>query len=172
VRVCTVGHGTRPIEELIDTLADAEVRTLVDVRRFPASRRNPQFNAQALAESLAAAGITYTHRAELGGRLSNEPGEERFPCIRVSAFRSYAARMTTDNWQRALADTVESPAPCFMCAETLWTKCHRRLIAEQLHAQGHEVQHLLGPRRAEPHHPWDVADARDGHLYLCGELVR
>jgi uncharacterized protein (DUF488 family) len=171
VRVCTVGHGTRPIEELIRMLAAAEVRTLVDVRRFPASRRNPQFNAQALAESLAAAGITYTHRSELGGRLANEPGEERFPCIRVAAFRSYAARMTTPRWQCALADALHSPAVCFMCAETLWTKCHRRLVAELLHAQGHEVQHLISPHRAEPHRPWDVADARDGHLYLCGELV-
>jgi uncharacterized protein (DUF488 family) len=171
VRVCTVGHGTRPIEELIDMLADASVRTLVDVRRFPASRRNPQFNAEALAESLAAAGITYTHHAELGGRLANEPGAERFPCIRVAAFRSYAARMTTDRWQRALADALDSPAPCFMCAETLWTKCHRRLIAELLHARGYDVQHLIGLHRTEPHRPWDVAETRDGHLYLCGELV-
>jgi uncharacterized protein (DUF488 family) len=171
VRVCTVGHGTRSIDELIETLKEAEMRTLVDVRRFPASRRNPQFTAQALAESLAAAGITYTHRAELGGRLANEPGEERFPCIRVAAFRSYAARMTTDRWQRALADALDSPAPCFMCAETLWTKCHRRLIAELLHARGYDVQHLIGPHRTEPHRPWDVAETRDGHLYLCGELV-
>lgn len=171
MRVRTIGHGTRPIEELIDTLLAAEVRTLVDVRRFPGSRRNPQFNGPALAQSLAAVGIVYAHRAELGGRLANEPGEEQFPCIRVAAFRAYAARMTTIGWQRALAAALDTPEPCFMCAETLWTKCHRRLIAELLHAQGNDVQHLIDPRRTEPHRPWEIADARDGHLYLCNTLV-
>jgi uncharacterized protein (DUF488 family) len=93
--VNTVGHGTRPAEELVETLVGAGVRTLVDVRRFPGSRRNPQFNRSALEAALGEAGIVYRHAVELGGRLSGEPGEERFDCIRVAAFRSYAARMGT-----------------------------------------------------------------------------
>jgi uncharacterized protein (DUF488 family) len=156
---------------LVEILGAAGVRTLVDVRRFPGSRRNPQFNADALRAGLVAAGIDYRHAVELGGRRANEPGEERFDCIRVAAFRSYAARMTTPEWQRALADALSAPAPCFLCAETLWTRCHRRLIAEQLHARGYEVVHLLAPGRAERHRPWDVAEASGGRLYLCGELV-
>lgn len=167
--VFTIGHGTRPLDELVETLTGACVETLVDVRRFPGSRRNPQFNVDALREALGE--IAYVHAPELGGRRSNEPGEERFECIRVSAFRSYAARMTTPEWQQALADALELPAPCFMCAETLWTRCHRRLIAEQLHARGVEVVHLLGPTRREPHAQWEIAEAKDGRLYLCGELV-
>ena len=169
--VFTVGHGARPAEELVETLRGAEVSTLVDVRRFPGSRRHPQFSGEALRETLAAAGIAYRHAVELGGRLSGEPGEERFDCLRVAAFRSYAARMGTEAWQEALADALAEPSPCFMCAETLWWRCHRRLIAELLAARGHKVLHLLGPGNRQPHRPWDVAEAREGRLYLCGELV-
>ena len=169
--VFTVGHGTRTAEELVETLSAAEVRTLVDVRRFASSRRNPQFNADSLASALAAAGIAYRHAVELGGRRSGEPGEERFSCISTPAFRSYAARMGTDAWQLALADALAEPTPCLMCAETPWWRCHRRLIAELLAARGHRVVHLLGPRRREPHRMWDEAEARDGRLYLCGRLV-
>ena len=171
MRVFTIGHGTRPIEELLACLTEAGVRTLVDVRRYPGSRRNPQFNQDALAEAVRAAGIAYRHAGELGGRRSGEPGEEEFACVRVAAFRSYAARMATREWQQALADALADPVPCFMCAETLWTRCHRRLIAELLAARGHDVVHLLRPRAREPHRPWDEVESRDGKLYLCGKLV-
>jgi uncharacterized protein (DUF488 family) len=169
--VFTIGHGTRPIEELIACLEEAGVLTLVDVRRFPGSRRNPQFGQERLAASLEEGGIAYRHAEELGGRLSGEPGEERFGCIRVGAFRSYAARMGTAGWQAALAEALAEPTPCFMCAETLWTKCHRRLIAELLTARGHRVIHLLAPGRREPHKPWDEAEYREGKLFVCGVLV-
>jgi uncharacterized protein (DUF488 family) len=171
MRLYTVGHGTRSSDELVETLSATGVRTLVDVRRFPGSRRNPQFNQTTLAAALERAGIAYVHAVELGGRRSGEPGEERFACIRVAAFRSYAARMATDEWQRALAAATAEPQPCFMCAETPWWKCHRRLIAEQLAARGHEVVHLVAPGRAEPHRAWEHAEYRDAKLYLCGALV-
>jgi uncharacterized protein (DUF488 family) len=171
MRVHTIGHGTRPLKELVAMLVDAGVRTLVDVRRYPGSRRNPQFNRDTVAAAAAAAGLTYRHAAGLGGRLANEPGEDRFPCVRVAAFRSYAARMGTPGWQADLERELAQPAPCFMCSETPWTKCHRRLIAELLHARGHELVHLVTPTRAEPHVPWDVTDVRDGSLYLCGRRV-
>jgi uncharacterized protein (DUF488 family) len=169
--VRTIGHGTRPLEELVAMLTEAGVRTLVDVRRFPGSRRNPQFNRETVAAAVGAAGIAYRHAVGLGGRLADEPGEKRFDCVRVAAFRSYAARMGTEGWQADLERELAQPAPCFMCSETPWTKCHRRLIAELLHARGHRVVHLLRPGRAEPHVPWDVTEARGGRLYLCGELV-
>ena len=169
--VRTIGHGMRPLDELVATLAEAGARTLVDVRRFPGSRRNPQFNQEPLREALAAAGLDYRHVLELGGRLSGEPGEERFPCLRVAAFRSYAARMGTPAWQAALETALDEPDPCFMCAETPWWRCHRRLIAELCAARGHEVVHLLGPSRREPHRFYDEAEVRDGRLYLCGALV-
>ena len=168
----TVGHGIRPLEELVETLREAGVGTLVDVRRFPGSRRHPQFNQPALAAAVEDAGIAYRHAVELGGRLSGEAGEERFQCIRVAAFRSYAARMGTPEWQDALARELAQADPCFTCAETLWWRCHRRLIAELLQARGHEVIHLLKPGHSEPHRPWEpISETRDGMLHLCGELV-
>jgi uncharacterized protein (DUF488 family) len=151
-------------------LRKAGVQTLVDVRRYPGSRRNPQFNQGGLGDALAAAGIRYIHAGALGGRLSDEPGEERFSCIRTTAFRSYAARMGTPEWQQALAGALEEPALCFLCAETGWRRCHRRLIADLLVARRYEVLHLL-PTGVERHRLSDDGEARDGQLYLCGELV-
>ena len=170
-RVYTVGHGTRPLEELVETLRAARVETLVDVRRFPSSRRNPQFDRETLAAGLAAAGVGYRHAVELGGRRSGEPGEERFGCIRVAAFRSYAARMGRPEWQAALAQALAAPTPCFMCAETLWWRCHRRLIAELLTARGYDVVHLIRPHEQARHRVYDESDIRNGRLYLCNELV-
>ncbi len=162
MNVFTIGHGTRPLDELVATLHEAGVETLVDVRRFPGSRRNPQFNQGPLRDAHAVGEITNRHALELGGRRSGEPREERFACISTPAFRSYAARMGTEAWQAALAEALAEPMPAFMCAETPWWRCHRRLIAELLHARGHTVVHLLSPNRREPHRPWDEAEARDG----------
>jgi uncharacterized protein (DUF488 family) len=171
VRVFTIGHGTRSANELVETLTRSGVKTLVDVRRFPGSRRNPQFNQRTLAGSLTAAGISYLHAVELGGRRSDEPGEDRFVCIAVPAFRSYVARMRTEAWQDALAEALEEPAPCFMCAETPWRRCHRRFIAELLTARGQPVLHLVDPHETEPHRLLEESEVRDGKLYVCGEIV-
>ena len=171
MKVLTIGHGTRPAAELVDCLREAGAETLVDVRRFPGSRRHPPFNRDALGDTLRSAGIRYRHAVELGGRLSGEPGEERFPCIRVAAFRSYAARMGTAEWQAALAEALAEPAPCLMCAETPWQRCHRRLISELLVARGHDVVHLIRPGKRESHRLFDDSELREGKLYLCGATV-
>ena len=169
--VRTIGHGTRSSDELAATLRSSGVRTLVDVRRYPGSRRHPQFNQSALREVLEHAGIAYRHEVALGGRLADEPGEDRFGCLRVASFRSYAARMGTEAWQEALSDALAGPDPCFMCSETLWWRCHRRLLAEFLHARGEHVVHLLGPGHEHEHRPMAEAETRDGRLFLCGALV-
>jgi uncharacterized protein (DUF488 family) len=167
----TAGHGVKTAGELVATLLSAGCETLVDVRRFPSSRRNPQFNQGPLREALAEAGMAYSHAVELGGLLSEEPGETDFPCVRVRAFRSYAARMRTPAWQRALELEVTRPRPCLMCAETSWERCHRRMIADFLVAKGHAVSHLLGPERREAHRLYHGSEAREGRLYLCGQHV-
>jgi len=171
VLVTTVGHGVRPLEELVETLRESGVTLLVDVRRFPSSRRNPQFNRPSVEAAVDAAGIVYRHEEALGGRRAGEPGEERFHCLRVPAFRSYAARMAAEEYQEALERSLLTERPCFMCAETPWQRCHRRLIAELLTARGHEVIHLLGPGRREPHRLYDESEVRNGRLYLCGAAV-
>ncbi len=151
-------------------LRGAGVQTLVDVRRVPRSRWNPQYNRKAIEETAIEAGIRYRHAQALGGLLTDEPGEERFPCIETAALRSYAARMGTEGWQGELASVLTEPAPCLMCAETAWQKCHRRMISELLVARGHEVVHLR-PGETEHHRLSEHAEARDGRLYLCDELV-
>jgi uncharacterized protein (DUF488 family) len=171
MRLFTIGHGTRPADELVECLQGAGVATLVDIRRYPGSRRNPQFNTDALASTLAGAGIVYRHAVELGGRRSGEPGEERFTCIGTAAFRSYAARMGAPEWQDALGEALAEPVPCLMCAETVPWRCHRLLVSDLLAARGHEVVHLMRPGAAHEHRLSDRAEARDGKLYLCGELV-
>jgi len=171
MRLFTIGHGTRGSSELVETLQVAGVHLLVDVRRFPGSRRNPQFNQGALSAALGDAGLGYRHVVELGGRRSDEPGEERFACLRTPAFRSYAARMGQPEWQHALQEALSEPGACFMCAETDWRRCHRRLIADLLTARGVEVVHLLRPGEREPHRLFPQAEVRDGTLYLCGEVV-
>jgi uncharacterized protein (DUF488 family) len=170
-RAWTVGHGTRPGEELVELLRQAGVETLVDVRRFPFSRRNPQFNRDPLEATLRAAGIQYAHAPDLGGRRTGVQGEERFSCLRVAAFRSYAAWMASAEWQQALAETLALPRLCFMCAETLPWRCHRRLIADLLAARGVEVRHLLAPGETLEQRPFAEAEVRGGRLYLCGSLV-
>jgi uncharacterized protein (DUF488 family) len=169
--VFTVGHGTRPLEELIACLTRAGRATLVDIRRFPGSARRPQFNQGTLARALAGSGIRYRHAVELGGRHHGEPGEERFSCIRNGAFRAYAARMGTPQWQESLASVLADEAPCLMCAETLWWRCHRRLVADLLTARGVEVVHLLAPGRSQGHRLMPGGEVRDGRLFLCGALV-
>lgn len=171
MHVWTIGHGTRTSEELVATLHQAEVETLVDVRRFPGSRRNPQFNQAALAEDLERAGISYLHMPELGGRRSGVPGEDRFACLRVSSFRSYAAWMSSNAWQQAIARTLGLASPCFMCAETLPWRCHRRLIGDWLVAREVEIAHLLASGSSVEHRPFAETEIRHGRLYLCGKLV-
>jgi uncharacterized protein (DUF488 family) len=169
VRIFTIGHGARSADELLDCLVEAGVRTLVDVRRFPGSRRHPQFNREALELTLEDAGIAYRHAEALGGRRR---GGAEFECIRVAAFRGYAAWMRTEEFAVALAAALAQPDPCFMCAETLWWQCHRRLIAELLDTRGHAVVHLLRPGRSDRHRRWEpISESRDGVLYLCGERV-
>ena len=166
----TIGHGRRPAAELVEYLLEASVETLVDVRRFPSSRRNPQFNQATLAATLADAGISYVHASELGGLRTEEPGQELFACL--GQFAGYAARMCTRSWQVALDEALTQPAPCLMCAETPWQRCHRRLIAELLGARGHEVVHLIQPGVRERHTAHPAAEIQGGILHLCGQPVR
>jgi uncharacterized protein (DUF488 family) len=169
VRVFTVGHGARSSDELVECLREASVQTLVDVRRFPGSKRHPQFGREALAATMREVGIDYVHEERLGGRRK---GGDRYACIRVDAFRGYAEWMGSEPFQAALSDAVALPTPCFLCAETLWWRCHRRLIAELLQARGHDVVHLLRPGHSESHRPWaPISETRGGVLYLCGERV-
>ena len=164
--IATIGHGTRELDEVIAMLAAARVRTLVDVRQFPGSRRNPQFTATPFAAALAAAGIDYVHLAGLGGRRRADPAS-RHTALRIPAFRAYADHLTSDafaaDYARLREIAADSPT-AIMCAERLWWRCHRRLIADRLTVDGWAVTHLLASQKQEPHRMWGTARVVDGQL--------
>ena len=154
--IFTVGHSTRPQDELIAILKEVGVELLVDVRRFPGSRRHPQFGQEALRAGLGAAGIAYRHEPDLGGRRDPRPDSPN-TAWRVAAFRGYADHIASREFQSALERLVAPPQipTAVMCAEALPWKCHRQLIADALVARGVEVVHLLGPGQRQTHmlHP-------------------
>src|SRR5436190_6909680 len=150
--ISTVGHSTRSAEELLELLRGAEVRLVVDIRAFPSSRRHPQFNRGALSEWLPAAGIRYRHLPGLGGRRSPAPGSSNH-AWREAAFQGYADHMRSEEFQRALGELEAVARECataIMCAEAVWWRCHRRLVADALVLRGWRVEHLgIGDGRAE-----------------------
>jgi uncharacterized protein (DUF488 family) len=151
--VLTAGHSTRTAAELLALLGAHGVERVVDVRRFPASRRHPHFSRDPLAAALAAAGIAYLHEPDLGGRRTPRP-DSPHTAWRVAAFRGYADYMETPEFGAALARLVrlaEAERAVILCAEAVPWRCHRRLIADALVARGVEVRHILGPAAAPPH---------------------
>jgi uncharacterized protein (DUF488 family) len=150
----TVGHSTRPIEEFVALLATAEVRLVVDVRTVPRSRTNPQFNRDGLPASLASEDIAYEHLGVLGGLRGKQPGvnSDVNAFWTNASFHNYADYALSEEFRsgveklRALGHATRSTV---MCAESLWWRCHRRIIADYLIAAGEEVFHILGPGQIE-----------------------
>jgi uncharacterized protein (DUF488 family) len=145
----TIGHSTRPSEEFVALLAAAEVRLVVDVRTVPRSRTNPQFNREILPASLAGHGIAYEHFSALGGLRGKQPGvpAEANAFWKNASFHNYADYALSEEFRsgfenlRALGHATRSTV---MCAESLWWRCHRRIIADYLIVAGEEVCHILG----------------------------
>lgn len=154
MRICTVGHGARPVETLLATLTEAGVRTLVDVRRFPGSRRHPRFGRDALEAAVVKAGLDYTWQGDtLGGRRESHPGS-RHTALRNASLAAFADHMDTTQFRTAadqLLTTAQTEPQAILCAETLWYHCHRMLIADALLLRGATVDHLLEPGTHQPH---------------------
>jgi uncharacterized protein (DUF488 family) len=154
-RIFTIGHSTRPVGELIALLRDAGVARLVDVRTLPRSRANPQFNADALPEPLAAAGIGYTHLGALGGLRHHPTGAPASSNTlwRNAPFRNYADYAMTEPFRAGLDELcsfAQGERCAIMCAEAVWWRCHRRIIADYLLARGVAVAHIMGPGKRDP----------------------
>lgn len=159
-RLLTIGHSTLPAAAFLAMLTAQRVELVADVRRFPVSRRYPQFNRQALAEMLASHGFAYLHFAELGGRREPKPDSPN-TAWREAGFRGYADYMEAAEFSRGIARLLEAARPrstAIMCAEKSWRNCHRGLIADHLRASGIEVIHILDAATTESH-PW-TAPAR------------
>jgi uncharacterized protein (DUF488 family) len=167
MRIWTIGHSTRAIDEFISLLKENEIKLVVDVRAWPGSKRYPQFNKDALAESLAAHGIRYEHFPELGGKRKSKP-ESRNTAWRNASFRGYADYMETNQFQkgieRLLHVAAEVGPAAIMCAEAVWWRCHRSLIADYLKARGFEVLHILGANKVDSHPYTPAARIVNGEL--------
>lgn len=158
----TIGHSTRSVDDFVDLLGQAEVQLIVDVRTVPRSRTNPQYNSDVLPETLSAFQIDYTHIAALGGLR----GHARDIPAAVNAFwenqsfHNYADYAMTDAFRTDLAELRElghAQRCALMCAEVVWWRCHRRIIADYLITAGETVFHILRAGHIEPARPTDAA---------------
>jgi uncharacterized protein (DUF488 family) len=150
----TIGHSTRPVEALVALLTGARVGTLADVRTIPRSRTNPQYNSESLAEALSQSGIDYEHIAALGGRRARQGdvAAQVNAFWQNQSFHNYADYAMSEEFRSGLTrlrELGQDRRCAIMCAEAVWWRCHRRIIADYLIAAGETVFHILGPRRLE-----------------------
>jgi uncharacterized protein (DUF488 family) len=151
----TIGHGTWPVDDFVDLLQSVEVTLVVDVRTIPRSRTNPQYNREALPDSLRPYGIQYEHIAALGGLRGRV--REVAPTVNAfwtnKSFHNYADYAMSERFRGGLAhlrQLGETHCCAIMCAETVWWRCHRRIITDYLLAAGEQVFHILSAENIEP----------------------
>lgn len=164
--IWTIGHSNRTIEVFLDLLAEHELEAIADVRRFPGSRRQPQFSQAALEATLRERGISYLWLPKLGGRrrpVADSPNG----AWRNTSFRGYADHMATTEFAEGLADLLALAAErrtALMCAELLWWRCHRSLISDALRVRGMRVVHILDTHQSVEHPFTSPARVVDGQL--------
>ena len=170
----TIGHSIRTLEELIAALRAHEIRTLVDIRAFPMSRRLPQFNRESLEQTLPAAGIRYLWMKALGGYRRKILEESPNIALRNDSFRNYADYMLTPEFEQAMAELTalaEDSPTAYMCAERLYFRCHRMLVSDWLVAHKHEVLHIDGTGPVRTHALTTEARIVDGRLLYRGDRL-
>jgi uncharacterized protein (DUF488 family) len=156
--VWTIGHSTRTLEGFLGLLVENEIEAVVDVRRYPGSRRWPHFARESLARALDECGLAYLWLPELGGRRSPR-ADSINTAWRSPAFRGYADYMATEAFAEGLDRLVNLACglrTAVMCAEAVWWRCHRGLIADVLRRLGFDVIHILGPGSTASH-PYTAA---------------
>jgi uncharacterized protein (DUF488 family) len=173
-QIWTIGHSTRGIEEFIAALEAHRIKIVVDVRSLPGSRRYPQFNKEALTDSLGRVGIRYEHFPELGGRRKPKKNSHNTAWRNVS-FRGYADYMETEEFRKGverLLDLASETGPItLMCAEAVWWRCHRALISDYLKAHGIEVLHILDSSKIEQHRYTSTAQIINRELSYAAESL-
>ena len=168
VTLFTIGHGTLPIEDFVALLQAAKIERLVDVRTIPKSRHNPQFVREALAESLAAYGIAYGWEPRLGGLRGKPKEPSPDVALRNDSFRNYAAYMRSEPFRVALSELVAGlgrQSSAIMCSESVWWRCHRRMIADHVDLIEHvPVLHVMHDGRMLAHRPTEGVRVGAGQL--------
>lgn len=170
MRIYTIGHSTRPLEELIALLREHGIARLADIRRYPGSRRYPYFSRDALEVSLPEHGIEYIHVPELGGRRK-PAGDSPNTALRNEQFRAYADHMATDEFRAAVdALLAFDQRTAVMCAEAVPWRCHRNLLSDELLRRGVDVLHIIGRAEAKRHEMSPLARVEGHHLvYAAGQ---
>ena len=162
--ILTIGHSTHPLDEFIAMLRAHGVTRLVDIRRFPGSRRQPQFNKESLAGALSNVDIPYEHAVDLGGRRDPAPDSPNTG-LRNPQFRGYADHMATPEFRGAvemLLERAKDDVVAVMCAEAVPWRCHRSLLSDQLTAMGEAVEHIMSATQRSPHRPTAGAHLEGG----------
>ena len=165
-RIWTIGHSTHPSDEFLALLEAHEIQAIADVRRFPASRRQPQFNRPTLERRLAQSKIGYRWFEALGGRRTPSP-ESINTAWRNASFRAYADYMETEDFAAAFSELLQFAArqrTALMCAESVWWSCHRALISDALTFRGVEVIHILDEKQVKVHPYTSAASIVEGRL--------
>lgn len=171
--IWTVGHSNHPIEKFVGILRAHRIERVIDVRRFPVSRKWPHFDAESLAKSLPAAGIDYAGMPELGGRRKPSPSSPHV-AWRVDAFRGYADFMDSEEFARSLAratDLARDRRSALTCAESLPWRCHRSILADAFLARGWEVLEILSEREARPRRLPDFARLEGERVIYDGGVL-
>jgi uncharacterized protein (DUF488 family) len=174
VTVWTIGHSTRTADELLAVLAAHEIEAIVDVRRFPGSRRLPQFGSAALEASLRATGVSYRWIEALGGRRRADPASPN-DAWQNEAFRGYADHTGSEEFAEGLFELLMVASglrSAVMCAEMLWWRCHRRIIADVLVSLGYEVRHIRDGGAAELHELAPPGRLVDGVLTYASSVIQ
>jgi len=164
--IFTIGHSTRPIDEFLELLLKNGVKQLIDIRTIPKSRRNPQFNTDALAASLCAAGIEYVHMKDLGG-LRHAKKDSINLGWRNASFRGYADYMQTPEFSAALERAIQlakAQPTALMCAEAVPWRCHRSLVADALLARGVPALEIISAADPKEHTLTPFARVRGTHI--------
>ena len=172
--VWTIGHSTRTADELLAVLAAHEIEAVMDVRRFPGSRRLPQFGSAALEASLRATGVSYRWIEALGGRRRADPASPN-DAWQNEAFRGYADHTGSEEFAEGLFELLMVASglrSAVMCAEMLWWRCHRRIIADVLVSLGYEVRHIRDGGAAELHELAPPGRLVDGVLTYASSVVQ
>ena len=171
VTIYTVGHSTPTIEVFLSMLESYDIKTIVDIRRFPGSRKFPQFNQDNLKIALEEAGMQYISMLDLGGR--RKPNNDSKNTIwKNESFRGYADYMETAAFENAvlkLEEIATKYTTAYMCSEALWYRCHRAMVSDYLKAKGWTVLHIMNIAKVQEHKYTEPARIVDGKVYYSDE---
>jgi uncharacterized protein (DUF488 family) len=171
MRIYTIGHSTRSLDELVHLLRASGVKRLADIRRYPGSKRYPHFSRESLERALPREGIAYVHMPELGGRR-NPSKDSVNDALKNDQFRGYADYMATPEFANAIERLLSIDGPvAIMCAEAVPWRCHRNFVADELTRRGVEVVHIVGPNDRRKHEINPLAHDAGGHLVYARRII-